>query len=193
VLFERRLQVGLIDGSIRLAFRRWRRAQVVAGRRYRSPIGLIQVERVSVIDGDVPLQDALAAGYARVDDLLADLRGPSDSPIYRLELRVCACPDPRDELADRAALSEPDRGQLEAKLGRLDRGRAWTMATLLAIQERPGTRAGDLAMLLGWSDLHDFKLHVRKLKALGLTLSLRVGYRLSPRGEAYVRRPPRTG
>ena len=31
-----------------------------------------------------------------------------------------------------------------------------------------------------------FKLDVRKLKNLGLTISLEVGYRLSPRGEAYL-------
>ena len=30
------------------------------------------------------------------------------------------------------------------------------------------------------------KLHVRRLKELGLTLSLDVGYRLSPRGESYL-------
>jgi DNA-binding Lrp family transcriptional regulator len=33
----------------------------------------------------------------------------------------------------------------------------------------------------------EFKNRVRKLKALGLTLSLDVGYRLSPRGEAVLR------
>ena len=32
-----------------------------------------------------------------------------------------------------------------------------------------------------------FKLNVRKLKELGLTESLEVGYRLSPRGEAVLR------
>jgi len=31
-----------------------------------------------------------------------------------------------------------------------------------------------------------FKANVRKLKALGLTESLEVGYRLSPRGEALL-------
>jgi hypothetical protein len=30
-------------------------------------------------------------------------------------------------------------------------------------------------------------VNVRKLKALGLTISLEVGYRLSPRGQAYLR------
>ena len=34
--------------------------------------------------------------------------------------------------------------------------------------------------------VNGFKLHVRKLKALGLTRSLEVGYRLSPRGQAYL-------
>jgi hypothetical protein len=33
-----------------------------------------------------------------------------------------------------------------------------------------------------------FKRNVRSLKALGLTLSQPVGYRLSPRGQAYVSR-----
>ena len=32
----------------------------------------------------------------------------------------------------------------------------------------------------------DFKLNIRKLKALGLTISLEVGYRLSPRGVALL-------
>jgi hypothetical protein len=33
---------------------------------------------------------------------------------------------------------------------------------------------------------HPFKLDVRKLKELGLTESLEVGYRLSPRGRAVM-------
>ena len=32
----------------------------------------------------------------------------------------------------------------------------------------------------------ELKRDVRKLKNLGLTLSLRIGYRLSPRGHAYL-------
>jgi flavin-binding protein dodecin len=61
------------------------------------------------------------------------------------------------------------------------------MATLQAIEQSPGKRAADLMEPLGWTELHDFKMHVRKLKELGLTLSLRVGYRLAPRGEAFLR------
>lgn len=39
--------------------------------------------------------------------------------------------------------------------------------------------------LMGQEKLH-FKTDVRKLKALGLTESLEVGYRLSPRGTALL-------
>ena len=48
-------------------------------------------------------------------------------------------------------------------------------------------RAGDLAAELGPGALA-FKADVRKLKALGLTESLEIGYRLSPRGRAWLDR-----
>jgi len=54
------------------------------------------------------------------------------------------------------------------------------------IAAAPGTRAADLAAGFGRERL-SFKADVRKLKALGLTESLEVGYRLSPRGRAYLR------
>ena len=56
---------------------------------------------------------------------------------------------------------------------------------LRTIAERPAVRAADLAASFG-RETQSFKLDVRKLKNLGLTLSLEVGYRLSPRGEAYL-------
>jgi len=187
VLFEKRLQEGLRNGSIRLAFRRWRRAQVVPGRRYRSPIGLIDVRDVSIVDDPISEDDARAAGYASVDSLLKDMKGPAEGALYRLELQPSAEPDVRQTLAHDALLSAADVSQLRQKLARLDASSAWTMATLEAIEARPGTRAGDLAADLGWPELLPFKTHVRKLKALGLTLSLQVGYRLAPRGEAFLR------
>jgi hypothetical protein len=47
-------------------------------------------------------------------------------------------------------------------------------------------RAGDLGRLAGL-ELQPFKVNVRKLKTLGLTESLEVGYRLSPRGVSFMR------
>jgi hypothetical protein len=189
VLFERRLQAGLSDGTIHLAFRRWKRAQVVPGRRYRSPIGMIEVQSVSTVSDQISPEDARAAGYSSVRDLLADLKGPPDSSLFRLELRRSADADPRSVLASDDELDPDELLDLRRRLDRLDAalGRPWTLATLEAIQAQPGVRAGDLYVELGWRELQDFKLHVRRLKALGLTLSLRVGYRLSPRGESLLR------
>jgi ribosomal protein S19E (S16A) len=48
-------------------------------------------------------------------------------------------------------------------------------------------RGFDLAAAAG-RERHPFKTDVRKLKELGLTESLEVGYRLSPRGRALLER-----
>jgi hypothetical protein len=56
---------------------------------------------------------------------------------------------------------------------------------LQTISAQPGVRAPDLAQQFG-RETQPFKLDVRKLKNLGLTISLRVGYELSPRGRAYL-------
>ena len=61
----------------------------------------------------------------------------------------------------------------------------WTGAVLTLIAERPGVVSTALAEAMAW-ERQDFKLHVRRLKELGLTLSLNVGYRLSPRRESYL-------
>ena len=53
------------------------------------------------------------------------------------------------------------------------------------VSSMAGGRAGDLCRMAG-QDKMSFKLNVRKLKTLGLTESLEVGYRLSPRGMALL-------
>jgi hypothetical protein len=62
----------------------------------------------------------------------------------------------------------------------------WTRRFLEMIARRPAVRAPDLAASIGW-ETPVFKRYVRKLKELGLTESLEVGYRISPRGEAVLK------
>ncbi|WP_188189261.1 hypothetical protein [Nonomuraea sp. SYSU D8015] len=185
MLFERRLREGVQDGSITLAFRRWKRAQVKAGGRYRMGEGLLaEVTSVEIVT-DVTDEDARAAGFPDRAALLADLGRRGTDPIHRLALRLVDAPDPRDVLAATDHLTAEEVAALAARLERMG---PWAERTLRLIAERPGVRAGDLAPEVG-QDLTRFKLNVRKLKALGLTISLEAGYRLSPRGEAYLSTP----
>ncbi len=172
-----------------MAFRRWKRSQVVPGHRYRTGIDMVEVEAVDVVEpSSVDAAQAREAGYASASELLADLRGDPALPVYRIRLRRIGGPDPRDELARAASLTEADVAAIKARLARMDltssRG-PWTGAVLELIADRPGIVSTVLADAMGW-ERQDFKLHVRRLKELGLTLSLDVGYRLSPRGESYL-------
>ncbi|MGH9184579.1 MAG: hypothetical protein ACRD0U_02000 [Acidimicrobiales bacterium] len=190
MLFEVRFRDPIADGSVTVTFRRWKRRQAVAGRRYRTMVGIIEVDSVDVVDeADISAADAAPAGYESVAALVADLRGTPDLPLYRIRFNPVPGPDPRDELAGTAQLSAADIAELDRRLDRLDRASPhgpWTASVLAAIDARPATRAADLAASFG-RETQPFKIDVRKLKNLGLTLSLDVGYRLSPRGEAYLR------
>ncbi len=93
-----------------------------------------------------------------------------------------------DELPYRDELSDAELADLAKRLDAMDRRAAagpWTRKTLSLIAANPGLRAGDLAEELDRSR-EDFKRDVRKLKGLGLTLSLETGYEISPRGRAFL-------
>ena len=150
---------------------------------------MVEVESVDMVEpSSVDVAQAREAGYASVGELLASLRGDPALPLYRVRLRRIDGPDPRDELAHATRLTEADVAAITARLARMDSSSSrgpWTGAVLALIADRPGVVSTVLAEAMGW-ERQDFKLHVRRLKELGLTLSLDVGYRLSPRGESYV-------
>ena len=117
------------------------------------------------------------------------MRGDADLPTYRIRLHAAEGVDPRAELAGSSTLTDEERTEIDRRLDRLDRASPhgpWTHAVLEAIAAHPGVRAADLAQGFG-RETQPFKIDVRKLKNLGLTLSLEIGYMLSPRGESYLR------
>jgi hypothetical protein len=189
VLFRQSVWAGLADGSVTVAFRRWKRPTVKTGGRLITPAGVLAIDEVGEIDeGDITAADARRAGFADRDALLAELAGRAGQ-LYRVDFHL-AGEDPRIALRGRSALTPDDLAELERRLARLDRASThgpWTDDVLRLIAARPGARAGDLAEAMGRERLA-FKADVRKLKALGLTESLPVGYRLSPRGQAWLSR-----
>jgi hypothetical protein len=185
VLFRQDVLRRIGEGEVTLAFRRWRRPTVKAGGTLRTKVGVLAIDSVEAVDPlDVTDEDARRAG---AEDREAVIReGPQDRPLYRVELRL-AGPDPRIALRRRRKVTPEERAEIDARLDRLDRSSRhgpWTRAALELIAENPRRRAPDLAASMG-RETAPFKADVRKLKELGLTESLEVGYRLSPRGRAY--------
>ena len=186
MLFEATSWPGLADGSITVTFRTWTRPQVKVGGRYR--VGGMQLEATTLTEVPVATitdADATAAGAVDRDALIRRFGQPTPDTVWRVGLRYDG---PDDRIARRNA-DELDADQLaviRSRLDRLDRGGPWTGSTLRLIERYPGVVSATLARHAG-RERPAFKLDVRKLKELGLTESLDVGYRLSPRGRAVLR------
>ena len=181
---------GVANGKITAAYRRWAEARVVEGRIYRTNAGRIQIDSVREVNPDLIADtdaDIAAADRRNAKDVRRRLRGTEEWPTYLIKFHLVEGPDPREELAARSSLTADDLDELKSRLSRFDDGPhgPWTTDTLRLIQSKPATRAADLAAELG-RETAPFKLDVRKLKNLGLTHSLEVGYELTPRGEAYL-------
>ncbi len=134
MLFEVRFRDAVQDGSVTITFRRWKRCQAIAGHRYRTAVGMIEVEQVDVVDpAKITNADAKRSGYPSADAVRADLRGTDDLPVYRIRFHAVHEADPRDELAATDALSVEEVAEITKRLDRLDprarrgrgRGRRW--------------------------------------------------------------------
>jgi hypothetical protein len=192
LLFQKQFHEGLKDGSITVTFRRWDKARVKVGGRYRChPIGVLEIDQVDLVKaGSVTEAEAHKSGFASRAELLRYLSGArpdavsDDTDLFRVVLHHGGDGD-RAPIALDDNLTDDDVAQLKKKLERLDQGEPWTMKTLRTIERHPQVAARILAKNLG-RERDPFKVDVRKLKRLGLTQSFEVGYEISPRGRAYL-------
>lgn len=174
------------NGEVDLAFRRWDRPRVKVGTRLRTRVGVVEVTSVE----QVAVSRITATQARRSGATLAELRtlleAKADRPVWQVGVRYGG-EDPRAELRNQVPDAE-EIGRIRARLDRLDAASPigpWTRATLALIDELPTVRAPELAERVG-RDTPSFKKDVRKLKELGLTESLDIGYRISPRGAALI-------
>jgi hypothetical protein len=186
MLLKQRVLAGIVEGRIRLAFRRWKRPTVKAGGSLRTVVGVLAIEAVDLVtEAKITKQEASHAGYSSREELLAELQTRTEGKLYRIALRFAGA-DPRHELRQQDDLSKQEIVDVKSRLNRMDvrsRQGPWTTTTLKLIATNPGKLAAELAESIGM-EKKPFKANVRKLKELGLTESLKIGYRLSPRGKA---------
>ncbi|HZX09219.1 hypothetical protein [Kribbella sp.] len=182
---------GVASGRITVAYRRWAEPRVAEGRVYRTNAGRIEVDSIRQVNPELIADtdaDLELADRQNARDVRRRLRGDESLPTYLIRFHLVEGPDPRDELASQSVLSSADLADLRERLDRFDalsNHGPWTLQTLQLIESTPAVRAADLAASVG-RETAPFKLDVRKLKNLGLTYSLEVGYRISPRGAAYL-------
>ena len=177
MLFRLTQLQGIAAGEIDLQFRRWDRPRARAGAKQLTAVGVIRIDDVRIVRR-VTKAEARRAGFATPDEVVRALR--PDGDLYRIALHFEG-PDPRLALRETIAAGE-DLADLRAKVARLP----WGMDYLRAIRDNPEVRAEELAASFG-VEKRVFKPRVRRLKELGLTISLSPGYRLSPRGEAFLK------
>jgi hypothetical protein len=191
VLFAGSDRDGVADGKITVAYRRWAEPRVIEGRIYRTNAGRIEIDSIRAVNPDLIADtdpEVALADRQNAKDVRRRLRGDDTLPTFLIRFHLVEGPDPREELAAQDTLTPEDLSDLQSRLSAFDHSShhgPWTTETLRLIQSHPATRAADLAASVG-RETAPFKLDVRKLKNLGLTHSLEVGYELSPRGTAYL-------
>lgn len=183
MLIKRKVLDEIATGNVTLAFRRWKRATVKAGGTLTTAVGVLAIESIdAVTQQSITERDATRAGFASRSELIAELK-KREGKVYKIRLKLTG-EDPRIALRKKK-IGAKDAEEILARL-------SWARPYLEVIRDQPGVRAIDLAEQLDM-DKGAFKQRVRKLKSLGLTESLKTGYRLSPRGVSLLKRVPRRG
>jgi hypothetical protein len=187
MLFTAATLRGLQEGRVSCTYRRWEVVRPKVGSRFTTSAGVVEVTSITPADEQqLTERDAAEAGFDSVTELIKWSSARGNGDLYRIGIAL-AGPDPRIELRRTDNLDAADIATLNAKLDRMDRvaEQPWTRSTLRQIQRLPAVVSTELAAEVG-QERRAYKLRVRRLKALGLTESLERGYRLSPRGQAYL-------
>lgn len=197
MLISKPVAEGIRAGTITQAFRRWDAPRVKVGGTQLTAAGLVRFDACSEVEDVDRLteRDAARAGVKDLATLRKALEPTTRKPsargarggdrVYRIRLSWVG-EDPRIALRD-AVPDEDELADIDRRLARLD-GRPtgpWTRVILEWIRDNPRVVSKELAALRG-VELLPMKADIRKLKALGLTISHDVGYELSPRGAAYL-------
>jgi hypothetical protein len=183
LLFKTRFHEGIRSGEITMTIRAWQKPQATSGKEYKlGASGRIAVTAVNPVTlSEIRSRDVKASGFSSIDELVHMLRKESRrkltarSKVYRVRFRYTG--ERKDEMPTYS------RDELNAKLDRMG---AWSRNLLTLIADNRGVSSAILAKKMGRERL-GLKADVRKLKRLGLTRSLEVGYEITNSGRKMLR------
>ena len=187
MLFNASTLTGLAEGRVDRTYRRWRVVRPRVGSRFTTRAGVVEVTSIEAVDpAALTDDDARHAAFESLPALRKWTLGKGVGDLYEIGIRLVG-PDPRIALRADDALSADELAEIDRRLDRMDAAAdaPWTRDALRLIERNPGVVSTELAVEAGLERQY-FKLRIRRLKSLGLTESLEIGYRLSPRGAAYL-------
>lgn len=168
----------IISGEISVVFRVWKRPTVKTGGTLKTRKGVLDILRVEQIKREkVTKKDLKNAGLKSFEELCEIDR---EGDFYRITVAYKG-EDPRIALRENL-----DSKDIENCCEKLKKMGDWSLQYLQLIHDQPNIHAQILADSVDLDKLK-FKAKVRRLKALGLTESLRPGYKLSPRGQKVLK------
>lgn len=179
---------GIKQGTIKTVFRVWDRPRVKKGTLMHTAVGQVQINEVSPVELDDIDPDLLKRSGTSHSELNR-FRQLRSGQLFRIDLSF-AGEDPRIALRQNTDLTEDEIIALAARFDKWDKSSPygpWTRKVFQVIETHPATRAQDIADQLGF-EKDWLKTQIRKLKNLGLTESLEVGYEISPRGSVLLSR-----
>ena len=185
MLFRKPFKEAIRAGRVTCSYRRWKKPQAKVGGRYNlHPEGAIEVTAIDRVTlAEISAAQASAAGFKNRAALLELLgENASAGQLYRVQFTYLG--PALVKIPDTSGTTAVDTTRLREKLSAMDRRARtpWTPRLLQLLLDNPGVRAADLAPVMDW-ETPRLKSQVRKLKALGLTISLETGYEVSPRGQ----------
>ena len=175
------------SGQLTVTWRLWKYAHVKADKMYKTGYGgALHIDEVRTVRvADVMDRDAHEAGFADAEALVEFAHSHTGAEVSPDTLLYCVRFHYLEEEPKKPELS---LDEVTKRLERLDKASThgpWTLDTLRAIEASPAVAARFLAADLD-RPRDNFKIDVRKLKGLGLTISLGTGYMLSELGQSWL-------
>src|SRR4051812_39328712 len=117
--FTKDAMPGIVDGSITVTFRAWKKVQAKVGGRHRIWGQLIEVDDVQAVSAaDITDEDARRAGSTSAAAVLERLGDGAGAAIWRIDFHHVG-PDDRIARRSTPAMSDDERADIRRRLDRM--------------------------------------------------------------------------